>query len=457
VRVKRSANVDLYTDTGSTPLEFKDGGFEATQWTTTLDLKREIDAHMSRPVTLAIGAEQRHETYRIDAGDPASRYKAGSQSFPGFALTDAGDHSRDAYAAYVDVAANPVEPLTLDLAGRYEHYSDFGDATVGKVTARYDFSPRFALRGTASTGFRAPTLAEEFYSATNVQPNSAFVQLPPNAPAAALIGIDPLQPEKSTNYSVGLVVHPFGQALLTADAYQISVRNRVVGSGTLYGTYGGVVRSAAVNAAIIANGNVLENVPFTGINVFSNGLDTRTQGLDVVLTFPSRMAQDASIDWTFAANLNRTEVTHIKPTPPELAVSGQSLFDQVAISTLETTYPRYRLTGQGVWRQGDWSVRLRGTFYGPSQRWADPGDGNLYLDKAGAKLIADLEVSRNVGRGVSLSIGADNLFNTFPNKVNQAGLAASAAAGNPAVEIYPNFSPWGVGGGFWYVKVRKTW
>jgi iron complex outermembrane receptor protein len=299
-------------------------------------------------------------------------------------------------------------------------------------------------------------LAEEFYSATNVQPNSAFVQLPPNAPAAKLIGIDPLRPEKSTNFSVGFVAHPFARAVLTADAYQISVRDRVVGSGTLYGTYGGVVRSAAVNAAIVANGNVLENVPFTGINVFSNGLDTRTRGLDVVLTFDTPTGQASGIDWTLAANFNQTVVTHIRPTPVELAASGQSLFDRVAISTLETASPRYRLSASGLWRNGPWSVRLRETFYGPSSRYQDPGDGHLYLDRAGAKLITDLEATRNLGAWTSISLGADNLFNTFPNHVSAAALAASAAAGNPAVEVYPAFAPWGIGGGFYYVKFRRA-
>src|SRR6185312_9605920 len=110
--------------------------------------------------------------------------------------------------AYVDLAVMPVAPLSLDLAGRWEHFSDFGDTKVGKITGRYDFTPALALRGTASTGFRAPTLAEEYYSATNVQPNSAFVQLPPNSAAARLIGIDPLKPETSTNFSVGLVARP---------------------------------------------------------------------------------------------------------------------------------------------------------------------------------------------------------------------------------------------------------
>ena len=165
VNVTHSANVDLFADTGSTPSDFHAGDFIASQWTNTLDISRAFEVGMAGPLTLAFGAEHRRETYQIEAGDPASRYKAGSQSYPGFSLTDAGSHSRHNLAAYVELDANPAPGLTLDLAGRWEHFSDFGDTTVGKITGRYELTPALALRGTASTGFRAPTLAEEFYSA----------------------------------------------------------------------------------------------------------------------------------------------------------------------------------------------------------------------------------------------------------------------------------------------------
>ena len=454
VNVTHSANVDLFTDTGATPSDFHAGDFIASQWTNTLDVRRAFDVGLAGPLTVAFGAEHRRETYQINAGDAASRYKAGSQSYPGFSLTDAGSHSRHNLAAYIDLAASPVPRLTLDLAGRWEHFSDFGDTTVGKITGRYELTPALALRGTASTGFRAPTLAEEFYSATNVQPNSAFVQLPPNAAAARLIGIDPLKPETSTNFSVGLVAHPAGGVLMTLDAYQISVRNRVVGSGTLYGTYAGAVRSDAVNKAIVANGNVLENVPFSGINVFSNGIDTRTRGAELVVTTASTLGQAGRIDWTLAANYNTTKVTGVRPTPAVLAASGQSLFDLVAISTLETASPKFKVILDGLLTHGRWTVDLKESFYGQASRYSDPGDGNLYLDKAGAKFITDLEVGYRLGGGLTISAGADNLFNVYPNRVNAAGLRASGLAGNPAIEIYPAFSAIGIDGGYYFAKAR---
>ena len=454
VNVTHSANVDLYTDTGSTPSDFHAGDFIASQWTNTLDISRAFDVGLAGPLTVAFGAEHRRETYEIKAGDPASRYKAGSQSYPGFSLTDAGRHSRHNLAAYVDLAVSPVDRLTVDLAGRYEHFSDFGDTTVGKLTGRYDLTPALALRGTASTGFRAPTLAEEYYSATNVQPNSAFVQLPPNAAAARLIGIDPLKPETSTNFSLGLVAHPASGVVVTLDAYQISVRNRVVGSGTLYGTYAGALRSAAVNQAIVANGNVLENVPFSGINVFSNGIDTRTRGAELVVTTSTALGQSGKIDWTLAANYNRTTITGVRPTPAVLAASGQSLFDLVAKSTLETASPRFKVILDALVTRGRWTVDVKESFYGQASRYSDPGDGNLYLDKAGQKFITDLEVGYRLTKAVTVSAGADNLFNVYPDKVNPAGLRASGLAGNPAIEIYPAFSAIGIDGGYYFGKVR---
>ena len=263
-----SGNVSLYNDTGSTPADFHAGQFIATQWTSNVDLSRGYNIGWATPLNVAFGAEHREDTYEIGAGDAASRYKEGSQAYPGFLLTDAGHHSRNNNAVYADFAASPVAALKLDAAARFEHFSDFGSARVGKLTGRYDFNPMVALRSTISNGFRAPTMAEQYYSATNVSPTSAFVQLAPNSAGAALVGVNGLKPEKSTNYSAGLVLHPTPDVALTLDAYQITIRDRIVGSGAIYGS-GGSTNSAAVIAAIKANGNVLDpTVTQTGINSF---------------------------------------------------------------------------------------------------------------------------------------------------------------------------------------------
>ena len=194
VNVLDSQNASLYFDTGASPTDFHAGDFIGTQWTTNFDISHAFEVGLAGPLTFAAGLEYREDGYELKAGDAASRYKEGSQSYPGFSLTDAGDHKRDSKAVYVNVAFEPVTALQVDAAVRYEDFSDFGDTTVYKLTSRYDFNDAIAIRGTASTGFRAPTLAEGFYSATNVSPTSAFVQLPPNSAAATLLGCRPITP-----------------------------------------------------------------------------------------------------------------------------------------------------------------------------------------------------------------------------------------------------------------------
>lgn len=461
VDVLNSLNRSLYVDTstlttpGFSPTDFHAGDFIASQWTTTLDLAREYEVGMATPLTLALGAEYRKETYEIKPGDPASRYKEGSQSYPGFALTDAGLHSRHNYAIYGDVALSPVEALKLDFAARYEDFSDFGDTMVFKATGRYDFSERFALRGTASTGFRAPTLAESFYSATNVSPTAAFVQLPPNSPAALLIGIDGLKPEKSTNFSAGLVVHPGGGLTMTLDAYQIAVKDRIVGSGSLFGS-GGAFNIAAVRAAILANGNALDpTVTQTGITIFTNGLNTRTRGAEFVATYSSNLDTWGSVNWSLTANVNRTKVTKIKAPPAQLA--GASLFDRTAIANLETASPKYRLVAGALWTFGDLTVSLKEAVYGPSSSLGSRTGAIYYETKIKTAAITDIEVSYRIIPPVKIAIGANNLFNSYPDRVN-ALLRDDYFRNNSNAHVtqFPTFSPFGINGGYYYGRVTYT-
>jgi iron complex outermembrane receptor protein len=464
--VKDSFNRSLYIDTstattpGFSPTDFYAGSFISSQWTTQLDVTKEFDVGMAEPLTFAFGGEFRRETYEIKPGDPASRYKEGSQSYPGFALTDAGHHSRKNYAVYADAALSPSESVKLDFAARYEHFTDFGDTFVVKATGRYDFNDMIAVRGTASTGFRAPTLAEEYYSATNVSPTSAFVQLPPNSAAAALVGVNGLDPEKSTNFSVGLVAHPAGGVTATLDLYQIRIRDRIVGSGSLFGS-GGAVNIPAVNAAILANGNVLDpTVTQTGINIFTNGLNTRTRGAEFVLTADSNFDAYGAVQWSLTANYTKTKVTKILAPPPQLA--GSSLFDRTALDQLETTSPKYRAVAGAVWTLDKLQVNLKETLYGPASRY-DSRTGcplvftattQCFKNKIDTTLITDLEVSYRIVDNVKVTAGANNLFNKYPDKLNpayrQTFLTGNA---NGYVTQYPTFSSYGINGGYWYGKL----
>lgn len=466
VRVEDSANASLYADTstltakGFTPTSFHAGSWRTTQWTNNLDLRRDVDVGLSEPLNVALGYEQRRDTYRIGAGDAASTYKEGSQSYPGFSKTDAGGHARTSWAIYTDLATTPIENWKVDAALRYEKFSDFGDTTVAKLTSRYDFTEQFALRGTVSTGFRAPTLAESFYSATNVSPTSAFVQLAPNSSAARLLGIDKLKPEKSTNFSLGAVAHPLPKLTATIDAYQIKLKDRIFGSSSVYGMRNGVIVNPNVNAAIAANGNVLDTtVTSTGINIFSNGLDTRTRGLDVVVSYPTDLGDYGRIDWTLSGNVNKTKITKVKSAPAALGVTsaafptGQVLFAGNAASLLEKAAPKYKVGLNGLYAYGKFTLSVTETFYGKAEALSDPGTGPLQTTVASATAITDAELSYKFPMGVVAAIGANNLFNKYPDKFSAAFQAACVASGGGCVTQYPSFSPYGINGGYYYGRL----
>ncbi|MDB5972105.1 MAG: TonB-dependent receptor [Hydrocarboniphaga sp.] len=454
-----SLNTDLYAATGASPTNFDDGAYVSSQWTTNLDVSHEYTVGLAGPLTTAFGVEQRHETYELQQGDPASTYGSGASSFPGIQESDASKNSRDNYALYADFSITPIEKLLLDAAVRYEHFSDFGSTTIGKLTGRYDFTPAFALRGTVSTGFRAPTLAEEYYTATNVGPSTAFVQLAPNAPAASLLGLgDGLKPEKSTNFSLGVVMHPTDRITATVDAYQIEIRDRIVASGSLYSEFQGeeVEGADSITAAIIANGNVLDpTVTTKGISIFANGLTTRTRGVDMVLSYPGSYAF-GRIDWTASANYNKTEITKINASPAELG--GQSLYDETAQSDLTDASPKFRVNFSAAYSfDARFYITLRETLYGKSSEQVIGDDGAYYKNEIGVTPITDLELAFKPTASVKLSIGANNLFNTYPDKVNSDLLKTyTDAVDNAAVTKYPSFSPFGFNGGYYYGKVSYT-
>ncbi len=453
-----TANPQEYTSLGFTPTNFNDGEFHASQWTNNLDIDRDFQVGLASPLNVAFGLEQRLDTFKIVAGDPNSRFGAGPQSYPGFTDTDAGSHSRTNYAFYVDLAVSPISKLTLDAAGRVEHYSDFGNATVGKLSGKYDIVSNFGVRGTVSSGFRAPTLAEEYYSATNVGPSTAFVQLPPNSPGARLVGIDGLKPEKSDNLSVGFVLKPSSNSSVTLDAYQILIHNRVVGSGNVFGSFDGVIQSAAVNAAIAANGNVLDPAVIsspigqTGINIFTNAANTKTDGIDLVSTLSETYGNLGHVDWTASASFNHNEVTKINEAPAVLA--PQSFLDKTAISQLETTSPHFRLNLGADWKVQTWTVNVQEQYFSRTSDYEEGDDGNYYQDTVSAKFITNLAISKDLFKSFTVTVGANNLFNVYPDTKNAALLANyNANDDNAAVQKYVNWSPIGINGGFYYARL----
>jgi iron complex outermembrane receptor protein len=447
----QSANRSLFIDTHFTPTTFYNGQFTATEATFNLDITKDFDVGLASPLNVAVGGEGRENTFGIQQGDSASIYKEGGQSYPGFQPTDAGTHSRKNYAAYIDFAVSPIQDLQVDIAGRFEHYTDFGDAQVGKITARYDIIPELAIRGTISTGFRAPTIQEEFYSATNVSPTSAIVQLPPNSAAASLLGVKPLQPEASTSYSLGFVAHPLDDLSITVDAYSISLRNRIVGTGTLFGS-GGAINSPIVTQAILAHGNVLDpTVTQTGVAMFVNGISTLTQGVDVSANYLTDFGDFGSVNWTLAGNFSDTSISKMIGTPSTLA-PGVTLFSKTATSLLTSASPKEKIGLSALWSLDAWTVNLRETLYGPTSAYYSPNGGTYYLNKVGTTAITDLEIDYHYLESWTIAFGANNLTDERPNSrvvVSPTQLSDSSNVVGAPLGI----SPFGINGGFYYTRL----
>ena len=459
-----SANAGLFALTGTpTPSNYYDGVLQATQWTTTLDLNRDFAVGLAGPLNIALGAEYRRDTYKIGPGIPASYLDGGAQSYPGFTPTDAGSHGRKNYAAYVDFAVKPTARLRIDAAGRYEHYSDFGSASIGKLAGRYELTPQLAIRGTVDNGFRAPTLAEEFYSSTNVTPHSAFVQLPPDSPGGRLLGLgNGLQTERSVAYSLGFVFRPLPMLNMTLDLYQITITNRIVASGSLLGSNRDVVISQPVLDAIAANGNSLDNVTETGLQLFTNGIDTRTRGADLAFNYPANYPW-GRVMYSIGATYNQTIVTRVRPTPAQLGTT--SLFDATALSDVTTASPKYVVDVGALWTLGNVSINLLEKVYGPSSEYeSDDGDnpaGQLQYFRTAIPLtpVTDVNLSWSLGQWLKLSVGANNLFNRMPPHLNGTLLAHYdnfAYGDNQGAQAYPSFSPFGINGGFYYAKAIFT-
>jgi iron complex outermembrane recepter protein len=478
IDITNSGNADYYRDTsvaatpttpyrrGFSPSEANAGALIASQWTTTLDLTQAFDIGWAEPLVLAGGLEYRRDYYEIRAGDPITVYKGGMQSYYGFQPFDASKNDRGSYAVYADLFMKPIDPLTINVAGRFGSFDDFGDTTVGKLTSRYDFSDAFGVRATVSTGFRAPTLAEGFYSGTNVSPSGISGQLAPNSPGARLIGTNGLKPEESVNYSVGLVARPVPRLSMTLDAYQIEISDRIVGSGSLRGSAANpaLSRSPAILAALAANGVNIDPSIFTTTNwtisasLFTNGLDTKTTGVDFVATYPTNFGSFGEVDWSLAANYSKTEVTSVAPSPPQLTTTsggGVTLFDRAALTGLETTSPEYRVVLGAVWTLGQYSLSLKESYIGEARQDSLGNDAVWRENVVGDTFITDIELGYEFDDGFSLAIGANNLFNEYPDEVNAVNrqLLFTANSAGYATK-YPAFSPIGINGGYYYAELR---
>lgn len=451
-----SLNPLLERATQSGQTDFDIGHLRTTQWTNNLELNRDIEVGWAAPLNLTLGTELRRDTYAIGAGEPASYKDGGSTAFPGYSPADAGGHGRNNKALYIDVAGSPVSWAQFDAAARTERYSDFGSASVGKLSGRFEVAPTVALRSTVSTGFRAPSLAEAYYSATQVSPTTATVFLPNYASATRLLQIDQLKPEKSRNLSIGAVFTPSSRITASVDAYQIWIKDRILRTGSLVGTSGTSTLSALVNQAIALNGNALPaSVTTTQVSTFLNGGDSRTRGVDVVFTLAGEQTDFGKVDWSVSGNYNETRLSKLKQAAT--GVSTGALVNRESASALEQGAPAYRLSLGGVLRKGAWTVDLRENLHGPIAFYTSvtsSGTTTFYKNRQSAKFTTDIDVNYAFDKAWSVSVGASNLFGNRPDELNAAYRQKLNDTNSVNVAPYSGISPIGINGGYYYARAN---
>ena len=419
--------------------------YETTQTTVNFDVRRPFEVGLAGPLNVAAGLEFRHETYSIGAGDPGTYLYGGTQSESGATPTTAVDASRNVEAVYVDLSVKPVSKLTVDLAGRFENYSQEGVGSTedGKLTTRYDFIPEFALRGTISDGFHAPTLAQSFFAVTNVTPNSLSLQAAPSSPGAALLGAVPLKPETSKDISFGLVAEPLPKLHFTADAYQIFLDHRIINSAAVGGPL--ALEAATLNGNSFTGADASAYVAF-----FNNGVDTKTRGLDLTSDYKSDFGNFGTVKWSAGANFNTVAITNVYAVPAAMKAQGiNSYINQSVATDLTKGNPINKITAAANWKWRDFDVTLRETRYGHTDEnvgstSAITPNANIYIKSA---YITDVDIGYMITDALKLDIGGNNVFDHMSSELPYA------LRGGRGSNLYAAYTPWGIEGAYFYSRV----
>ncbi len=398
---------------GISPSSFGAGGFSFRQATTNLDFSRFFPGILDG-LNAAFGFEYRRENYRIFAGEPGSYIdadgvgvggNAGSQGFPGFQPADATDRDRDSRAAYIDIETDVNERLKLQTALRHERYSDFGSTTTGKLAAAYRLTGDLLLRGSLSTGFRAPSLQQVYFSSTFtdfVSGRPLDVVLAPNGgPIANAAGIPRLKDEESKSFTLGATWSPTATSSLTADLYRIDIDDRIVLSG----------RFDADNYPAL--GSTLQALGVGQAQFFVNSVDTRTQGLDLTLSRRGTLGE-GKLNSFLAVNFSKTEVTGVK-APPSLAGFEDVLLSERERLFIEQGAPRRKATLGLDYLLGKLETSLRVIHFGPQTlgTFSGPPVPNAHYE---AKTSADLSFTWAFSDKTKLTLGGTNIFDVTPTE-----------------------------------------
>ena len=475
---KNTIKLGMYSSTspsfgGSSQTSFQFGKQVQKEFDANLDMTYDVQAGLASPVTLSWGAEYRKETFTQTAGDPQSyaagpyaaphplftqtspgvyaptgtftaAYGPGSSGYAGTSPTYAGTNSESSYGVYGGAEADLTPAWSVGVTGRYEKYKLSGGAFVYKLNSIYKLSDAISIRGTLGSGFHAPSPGQnntQVLSTTFVAGQSLQIgTFPVTSAIAQFYGAVPLRPEKSKNYGAGLVLKPASGLTVTIDAYEIDVTNRIFISQNY------TVTQADINAL-----PELASVGVGGaVQYFTNSFDTSTKGIDFVGTYRTRLA-DGALNLTLAYNYNKSKVTRTDGT-----ISDAQIIDIGGLA------PNHRGTLSAAWNKGPFSINARENYYG---KWVDAEDypfkdntGKVIAGQEfGSKLTTDLDISYTFARRFTLTLGALNIFNTYPDKIQASPdnpiytLTNSLSDG----QIYPRSGgPFGTNGGFWYAKVK---
>lgn len=458
-RVENSLNGSLVPNS---PTSFDAGGLAYDQFVLGLDVVRRYDVGLFEPLNVAFGAEARREHFEIFAGELAS-YQfvpgrpgagAGSQGFIGFRPSNEVDENRHSFGLYLDVDAQMTERLNLNAAVRFEDFSDFGNTTTGKIAGRYDFSDSFALRAAASTGFRAPALQQSYFTATainfivigGVSTPVEVTTFPATDPIAQSLGARPLEPEESTNYSVGMVFHS-GPFELTIDAYRIEMTDRIVLSENLLGAPTGSPTAVAIY-------NLL-NPPGSGGSVgggrfFINGVDTTTEGVDIVGRYRHDYSETGRVDFTLAANLNTTDVTRVPAIPSGVPIPNPPvLFNRINVLTIEEGTPKEKIVFSADLSDGPFGATLKLQSYSDVLHPFSNTDPAFDVH-TGDKVLLDFEGRYQFNERVGLAIGVNNATDEYPDRT-------AATINTNGALAFSGYSPFGFNGRFVYARLGLSW
>jgi len=406
------------------PRQADTGTLKFDQTTINADIKGPVKFGDSS-IFVATGFEYRRDNYQIVAGDPVSyQYgrtnnpaiaittpsgataAAGIQGFPGYTPATAVDSGRHNIALFLDAEHKPLDNLTLAGAVRFEKYSDFGNTTTGKLSARYDPTKTVGFRGSVSSGFRAPSVQQRFYSSVSTNLNNGVLTETLTAREGSSVtqafGIAPLKEETSTSGSVGMVLRPAKNMSLTVDAYQIKIKDRIVFSSEIAPEAGGGPIT-----------NILRPLGVGQAQFFTNAVDTRTRGLDIVAEHTTRFAA-SSLVLSGQLGFNKTEVSKRHSTSTVL--TGEQLFDQAQVTLIERGQPRKHHVVAADYTAGPWNVNTRANYYGEVQ-----AQSFSPLHTWDAKWLVDASVRYGFTKRTFLSVGVNNMFNELPSEWTNGG------------------------------------